>query len=180
MPELYVVRHAMPVVDPDQHPANWQLSEPGRRAALALGQCLPDDALLVASDEPKAWQTLDPTGNGGGVTKDSRLREIRRDEAFSDDFHVARRAYVEGENHVGWENRRAVAARMQAAVDDSRAVAGDRPLVVAGHGMSLTVWITAVLGLSDPGGFWAALRSPDLLAINLAGREIRRCPLAGT
>lgn len=180
MSVLYVVRHAMPDVDPDQEPASWPLSEAGRSAAHALVKRLPEDALLVASDEPKAWQTLDPTGDGSGVTKDARLREVRREEQFSDDFRVARRAYVDGADHAGWENRRAVAARMQAAVDEQQAAAGERPLVIAGHGMSLTVWITAAVGLSDPGAFWAALRFPDLLAIDLSAGDVRRCSATGT
>jgi len=174
---FYVVRHAMPVVDSDQEPARWHLSAEGRRTAAALVRRLPAAALLVASDEPKAWQTLDPTGDGQQVTKDARLREVRREEAFSDDFHVARRAYVDGMDHLGWEDRRAVAARMQSAVDDHLAAAGERPLVVAGHGMAMTVWFTAAVGLADPGDFWAALRFPDLLAIDPPAGEIRRCGL---
>lgn len=163
---LYIVRHAMPVADPNQDPATWPLSEEGRGAAHALANRLPDDALLVASDEPKAWHTLAPTGDATAVIKDVRLREVRRlDEAFSDDFHVARRSYVNGVDHPGWEDRRAVAARMQSAVHDYQVAAGDRPLVIAGHGMSMTVWITSAAGLRDPGDFWAALRLPDLLVL---------------
>ncbi len=175
---LYVVRHAMPVADPNQDPATWPLSEAGRRAAHALVEGLPNDALLVASDEPKAWQTLDPTGDGHTVIKDSRLREVRRpDEAFNDDFHVTRRSFVNGDDHAGWENRRVVAVRVQSAVDDYHVAAGDRPLVIAGHGMALTVWICSAVGLSDPGAFWAALRFPDLLLVDLPDGEIRRCGL---
>lgn len=170
----------MPVVDPERDPAGWSLGELGRVAAQALVARLPQDALLVASDEPKAWQTLDPTGVGDGVVKDDRFGEVRRDEAFSDDFRVARRAYVDGADHESWENRRSVTARMQAAVDDYRAAAGERPLVIAGHGMSLTVWMTAALHLSDPGAFWAALRFPDLLAVDLCARDVRRCDPTGT
>lgn len=174
---FYVVRHAMPVADLEQEPARWHLSAEGRRTAAALVRRLPAAALLVASDEPKAWQTLDPAGDGQKVSKDARLREVRREEAFSDDFHVARRSYVDGDDHAGWENRRAVAARVQSAVDDYQVAAGDRPLVVAGHGMALTVWITAAMGLSDPGAFWAALRFPDLLVLDPPAGEIRRCGL---
>lgn len=156
----------MPTVDPDADPATWQLSAAGRAAALQLVGLLPRGALLVASDEPKAWQTLDPTGDGEVVVKDARLREVRRTEVFSDEFRTLRRAYVDGADHPGWESREVVAARIQACVEDHQAAAGERPLVVAGHGMSLTVWLTPTVGLRDPGRFWASLRFPDLLRVD--------------
>jgi broad specificity phosphatase PhoE len=62
---LYLVRHAMPAVDPAADPATWPLSDQGRAAARDLAPILPADALLQASDEPKAWRPSRQAGNVG-------------------------------------------------------------------------------------------------------------------
>jgi broad specificity phosphatase PhoE len=177
---LYLVRHAMPAVDPAADPATWPLGAPGLAAARALGQRLPPDALLLASDEPKAWQTLAPGGERR-VSRDRRLGEVRRVEEFSDDFQTLRRRYVNGETLPGWEPQPAVARRFAAAIAEAgpaaaeagpAAAAGD--LVLASHGMAMTVWLEDVIGLADPGEFWAGLTFPDLLRVDLSARLVTR------
>lgn len=76
----FLVRHTEPAVDPDHQPHEWQLSEAGRRSARSLGHVLPTDAVLVASPEPKARQTLEPLGR---VLDDQRFREVVRDEPLT-------------------------------------------------------------------------------------------------
>ena len=164
---ILLVRHAMPAVTADVRPERWVLSDAGRAAARALRRRLPDDAYLVASDEPKAWQTL--VDDGAGVHRDPRFGEVRRDEPFGDGFRERRLAWVEGRigpEHRGWEARDVVASRFEAGICDALDAAGDRPLVVASHGMAMTAWLASV-GASgvadDPGGFWSGLAFPDLV-----------------
>jgi broad specificity phosphatase PhoE len=71
-----------------------------------------------------------------------------------------------------------VAARFDAGVAAHLAIAGDRPLVIATHGMALTLWLTEAIGLSDPAAFWTDLRLPDAFAVDLAARTITRVPVA--
>src|SRR5512147_1072223 len=59
---LLLVRHAMPAADPNVAPEEWHLDPSGRSAAAALASMLPDHAVLVASTESKARETLDPAG----------------------------------------------------------------------------------------------------------------------
>jgi broad specificity phosphatase PhoE len=153
--DLILVRHAMPAVLPAVPPERWSLSDEGRAAARQLATLLPADAVFVASDEPKAAETLP------SAQLDARFREVRRTEAFSDDFAVARRSYVDGAALPGWEPRESVVARFSAGLS-----AYGRPLVVATHGMALTVWLAATIGLADPGAFWADLRFPDAIAVS--------------
>lgn len=157
----------MPLIDPAVAPEHWQLSDLGRTAAVSLVSVLPADATLVSSAEPKAVQTLSPAGL---VTPDPRFNEVHRDEPFSDNFRVARRSYVEGVDHPGWEPRAEVVQRF----DDGIAFYAGRPLVIASHGMAMTLWLTARLGLPDPGAFWAALRFPDAHLIDLDARKVTR------
>ena len=159
----------MPAVDPLVLPDRWVLSEQGRAEAARL--VLPEGSRLVASGEPKAIQTLE---HAGEVTCDVRFNEVRRVEAFGDDFRVARRAYVDGQDHPDWERREEVVARFSEGVDEGIAADPDRPLVVASHGMAMTLWLTARLGLADPGELWADLRFPDVLVIDLDNRSWSR------
>ena len=163
---VILVRHAMPAVRPEVPPEEWVSSDEGRAAARRLATLLPADAVLVASDEPKAAQTL-PT-----AVRDARFREVRRQEAFSDDFAVARRSYVEGAPPAEWEPYESVVARFDSGVSDY--TVDGRPLAIATHGMAMTVWLTARISLADPGSFWAALRFPDAIEVDLSARTWRR------
>ncbi|GAA0430360.1 hypothetical protein Aca07nite_39100 [Actinoplanes capillaceus] len=60
--KLILVRRAMPAFGPDVPAAAWELSSEGWSNARALTRVLPLDALLIASQEPKARQTLEPAG----------------------------------------------------------------------------------------------------------------------
>ncbi|MEV0900816.1 histidine phosphatase family protein [Actinoplanes sp. NPDC049802] len=169
--KLFLVRHAMPAFAPDVHTAAWNLSSEGRREARKLARTLPTGALLVASQEPKARQTLEPAG---AVHSDERFGEVARDEPYEGDFRARRRAYVAGTDYAGWEPRDQVSARFAEGVRFWIARAGERPLVIASHGMALTLWLTTTIGLADPGAFWTGLRLPDLLAVDLTGKRVTR------
>ncbi len=126
----------------------------------------------MSSAEPKAHQTLSPAGP---VTRDARFNEIERTgEPFDGDFRELRRSYVEGTEHAGWEPRARAAARFDAALTEHLTTAAGRPLVVATHGMVMTVWLSERLGLADPGAFWARLRLPDRIGVDLHSRSARR------
>ncbi len=171
MNSLWLVRHAMPAHGPEVPAAEWELSEQGRQDAESIRSLLPATGLLVSSTEPKARQTLEPAGH---VRTDERFNEVRRDEAYRGDFRTARLAYVSGADQAGWETRAAVVARFDAGVRHWRALAGARPLVIASHGMAMTVWLSAAMNVADPGGFWAGLRFPDVLKVEPGAPGITR------
>jgi broad specificity phosphatase PhoE len=168
---LILVRHAVPAHGPDTPPHEWRLGEDGRGAAEELVRQLPADAHLVASTEPKAAETLAPAGP---VITDRRFNEVSRVEAFSDDFSVLRRAYVEGADLPDWEPRDEVAQRFDDGVSAQISAADGHPLVVASHGMAMTLWLTARIGLGDPGRFWADLRFPDMHMVDLVAGTVAR------
>jgi broad specificity phosphatase PhoE len=86
--------------------------------------------------------------------------------------------WTDGVDHLGWEPRVRAAQRFDAAIAEHLAAAGERTLVVATHGMAMTVWLTARVGLDNPGGFWADLRLPDVHAVDLATGVVTRLPAA--
>ena len=169
---LILVRHAMPALGPETPAHAWELSDAGHAAARQLAGSLPARPYLVASAEPKARQTLEAAGQ---VVCDERFNEIRRpEEPWEGDHRQVRRAYVGGVDHPGWEPRAQVAERFDGAVDEHLGIAWDRPLVVATHGMAMTVWLAARIGLPDPGGHWAGLRLSDAHRVDLASGTVTR------
>lgn len=160
----------MPAFGPDVPAHEWTLSQAGRTKAAELSRLLPAAAVLVGSAEPKAYQTLEPAGP---VLRDERFNEVwRHGEPWDGDFRELRHAYVDGTDHPTWEPRDQVANRFESGITDHLASAAGRPLVVASHGMAMTIWLTARIGLPDPGRFWADLQFPDAHAIDLQSRII--------
>jgi len=142
------------------------------RSARPTCRRLPVDAYLVASTEPKALGTVAPFGP---VVTDPRFGEITRPASgSSEDWRELRLAYVEGADHPGWEPRSAVVGRFDSGINDHWVRAAGRPLVVASHGMAMTLWLTARIGLDAPGAFWSSLRLPDVLAVDLVARTVAR------
>jgi broad specificity phosphatase PhoE len=172
---LILVRHAMPAAAPEVAPTEWPLSAEGIRAALALRELLPRDSRLIASTEPKAWQTL---GDVTDVVRDARFREIDRpDEPWSDDFRERRAEYVAGETHPGWEQHADVADRFGAGVA-GHYDGGFRGVVIATHGMAMTTWLVSIGAVErdEAAGFWRGLRFPDCRIVDLELRTVRRWP----
>ncbi|MGA5761764.1 histidine phosphatase family protein [Nonomuraea bangladeshensis] len=168
---LLLVRHAMPAYGPTVPSYEWALSTEGWQAAHRLIARLPKDARLVSSNEPKAWQTL---GGDDAVVRDRRFDEVTRVEPWEGDYRELRRAYVEGADHADWEPRAEVAKRFDAGITEHLALAGGRPLVVATHGMAMTVWVKTRLGLESAGDFWADLRFPDAHLVDLGAGTVER------
>jgi len=168
---LVLVRHGMPAHGPDVPARDWPLAPEGEAAARSLCELLPAGARLVASSEPKAIATVGPAGR---VIPDRRFDEISRVEAYHDDFRTQRRAYVDGVDHADWEAREDVVRRFEAGVAEHLAAADGVPLVIASHGMAMTLWLTATIGLDDPGAFWAGLRFPDAHVVDLSAGAVVR------
>jgi broad specificity phosphatase PhoE len=62
------------------------------------------------------------------------------------------------------------AARFEAAVREHLASAQGNPLIIATHGMAMTVWLTSHRLLEDPAAFWSELRFPDA---HIVGHDAR-------
>src|SRR5689334_24407547 len=71
MPNLILIKHASPKVDPDQPPEQWEQSDDGRRRAARLAEklaAMPDrPAVVISSEELKARQTAQVIADTVGV-----------------------------------------------------------------------------------------------------------------
>jgi broad specificity phosphatase PhoE len=168
---LFLVRHAMPVLDPEVPPEQWELDTAGRRGAESLKHVIPAEAVLVSSQEPKARQTLEPTGH---VFTDPHFNEVARGEPYHGDFRARRRAYLTGTDHPGWEPREHVTERFDAGIKHWRTRVATQPLVVATHGMAMTLWLATAIDLDDATSFWTDLRLPDVFEVDLTARTLER------
>jgi broad specificity phosphatase PhoE len=91
-----------------------------------------------------------------------------------DTYRTRRRAYVDGADHPDWEARTDVVARFEAGITEHLTAAAGRPVIVASHGMAITLWLTTTVGLHDPGAFWSDLRFPDAHIIDLTAATTTR------
>lgn len=173
---LVLVRHAMPAVNPEVASHLWELGDAGRAAARALA-ALHEPGYYVASDEPKALQTLQEMSGHRDVVTEPGLREVARPDRWSDDYRALAHAYVDGVCHDGWEPHAQVVARYETAITRHAqiAIARKQALIVGTHGLAPTLWLATRLRLvPTPGDFWSSLRFPDLIEVDLRAGRLRR------
>jgi broad specificity phosphatase PhoE len=125
---VYLVRHAMTVVEPTVPSHEWRLSEEGRVAAAALE--LPSLPVL-SSSERKARDTAALAG--WEATADDRLREVTRPFAGDGTYEERVRRYLAGEELEGWEPRAHALERLHAVLDGFDGIA-------VTHGLAITLY----------------------------------------
>ena len=160
---LVLVRHAMPVLDPDIPAGSWELGAEGREATRVLARALPENPVLITSTETKARQTAEEIRSlrGGTLLADGRVVEVNRPHSWVDGYQQLARAYVASTQHAGWEAHANVIARFDAAVRDALEAASRRAVVVVSHGQAMTTWLARAALLTDPARFWSELTFPD-------------------
>jgi broad specificity phosphatase PhoE len=171
---LVLVRHAMPHIVPAVASERWELGAEGRAAARALRPLIEQPAYLVASDEPKALQTLQELSGHPQVPTDPGFAEVRRPHvADGDTYRALARAYLDGAEHDGWEPHAQVAQRFAGAVARHATAATGSTLVIGTHGLAPTVWLAGLLRLHpSTAQFWQSLRFPDIIDVDLVGRTV--------
>ncbi|SCL54696.1 Broad specificity phosphatase PhoE [Micromonospora peucetia] len=177
MDEVVLVRHAMPVLQPEIPAVDWELDEQGRAAARAFSGTLPDSAYLVSSTEPKAMQTLQEMASGRTVVPEDGFREVHQPIRWCDNYHDLARAYLDGVVPDGWETHEDLVARFNTAVARHAAAARaqGQTLIIGTHGLAATVWLAQHLPLEPtPTDFWAAIGLPDVIDVDFAGKQARR------
>jgi broad specificity phosphatase PhoE len=169
MAQLVLVRHAMPVIEPEVPADLWRLAEDGRAAARELAGALPRAPFVVTSDEPKAQQTAEEVVAvcGGTLTVDARVAETRRRHVWDANFAELARQFVAGRQHDGWETPHAVVHRFDAAVREALDASDSAPVLVVTHGQALTLWLRSVGAVNDAPRFWSQLAFPDAWMVTL-------------
>src|SRR5690349_15817767 len=127
LPDVVLVRHALPDTDPAVPAELWPLGQTSREAARRLAQALPRDPFVLCSPEVRATQTAEVfvADRGGRMQIDQRLAEVSRPRRWYADYHERALRYVAGQPYQGWEAHEAAARRLDAAVQDGLRARGD-------------------------------------------------------
>jgi broad specificity phosphatase PhoE len=179
---LVLVRHAMVETDPEVHPALWQLSDEGRAGARALARepLWLDIERIYCSPELKAHETAQIIAgpNGISVILLEDLREVERPSRqwFGDDYPggyagaVAEYMRAPDAATHGWEPPAKARERMRACIEAAISW-NDEPCAIAGHGMTLSLYVSAVTG-EDVMSIWPSIGLPDYAVLDLRHRTL--------
>ena len=178
---ILLVRHARVHVEPSIPSDDWKLTPEGRQAARVLGQAIIESGhrfdAVVASAESKAYETALEIAACAGiktVQQDPRLNETRRPWTEDHgDYKAIVARYLVGDEPDGWESRASVLSRMSAALSE-HAAAGR--LLVAGHGISMSLWTASAVNGLDPVAFWNAIGYPSAWLVDQEARAMRPVP----
>jgi broad specificity phosphatase PhoE len=173
MRQLFLIRHASPVIQPGTPPRDWALSERGVEEAQALAKVAQTWGLeaLYTSSEAKARST-------GLIIADALelfanvvdgFDELRMPDwiANADEFNQAVREILEdgGDLPRGAERADQAAARFADGVD--LVAQGAFPAAIVSHGRVLTAWLTQTIGLATPYETWRTMPMPGWACIDL-------------
>jgi broad specificity phosphatase PhoE len=167
-----LVRHAQPLVSDNLPPAEWPLSDEGRRAAAALGRAL--DVRAVASvwvsGERKAHETAVLAFPHAAIRCRDELNEVARPwYSQPQELTDAMAAYLSGDDMAGWEPHDQVADRVARVLSE---LSSAGRVAIVSHGALLTALVDWQIGLEHPFEFWSGLRMPDVWKID--GKSVRR------
>lgn len=171
MPDLILVRHALPNVERGVANKLWGLSEAAREDCVVLahnlGQAVGGPPIFT-SDERKARETADVLALrlGRVVEVDNGFAEVDRPTTWDGDYRAMAAAYVAGEAHDGWEPQAQVVARFTAACERAMAESEGEDVIVVNHGMALSLYLASIKPI-DIVPFWQSLSFPDAWALDM-------------
>ena len=180
--QIVLVRHAAVETEPGVLPSRWELSDEGRAGArrLAREPLWRPVQRIFSSPEAKVLETAHIIAgmNGITVTAVEDLREVERpagqwfDERYPGAYAAAVRDYFSRPDEPihGWEPAAVAQARIRACID---ALAAWEPqgFAVAGHGLTLSLYLAAVAG-SDPTEVWPTIALPDVAVLDRTGQTL--------
>ncbi|HXH77869.1 histidine phosphatase family protein [Nocardioides sp.] len=172
---LHLVRHGLPVIDPQCPAAEWELDPAGFDDIWALRESdrLPQRVAWFSSPEPKAQQTAQLLTDGEvGVIEELREHE-RGVTAWTEDFQDrVLDAFAQPDTSAvpGWEPLAALRERLVPAVRRILDVHGDDDVVMVGHGTAWTLLVAELTGATPDLVRWRSLAMPDVLTVDPALR----------
>jgi broad specificity phosphatase PhoE len=182
-PELILVKHAQPILDPAVPPKDWQLSPEGENQAERLARVLAPfmPFTLASSREKKARRTAEIAGGTLGLQVHtveglhefdrpalplmSAVEHERLNTAIFDDLSRVM---------IGRESGAQALARFTAGVHAALdTLAGSRTLVAVTHGTVISLFVAAHNAI-DPRQLWKRLQCPSFVALALPGFRLVR------
>ncbi len=172
MRPLYLIRHASPVIRPDEHARDWPLSDRGIIEAQALAGTAADWGVeaLYSSSEAKARGTALIIGDAMGLPVNvvDAFDELLITDWIrnADEFNNAVRAILDGDALPrGVESAADAASRFADGV--SIVGSGAFPAAIVSHGRILTSYLGQYRALESPFEYWRAIPMPGWTRIDL-------------
>ncbi len=170
---LYLIRHATPLIQPQEPTWLWPLSERGIDEAHRLADVAAAWRLraLYTSNERKAEATALIIGEHVGLPAMAveGCEELRFGTWINnaDEFSEAVRTILEepGQSLRGAERADAAAARFASATQIM--AQGEFPAAVVSHGRILAAFLGARLAVDDPFALWRSMPMPGWAVLDL-------------
>jgi broad specificity phosphatase PhoE len=174
MTKLVLIKHSLPIIDPNKPAAMWQLSPEGAERCHRLATCLTDflPAVLVSSVEPKAQATADHLAERlvlTATTIDGLEEQHRMTAPFF--AHSALSEAMRGffaspaELVFGEETAEAAFSRFSTTIDHLLGEHADRNLLVVTHGTVMSLYLSRWARI-DPYLFWEKLGLPSFAVVD--------------
>ena len=174
---VILIRHAMPQIVPGVSSKLWRLGESAKEDCVLLAHALPRDLgpVIYTSPEPKAAETATVVALRLGlrVVTDARFAEVDRPPVGDEDYRAMVLRYLNNSAEPGWEPVAAVRIRFAAGVAGALAAHPSGDIIVANHGMALSIYVASVMDIDLP-EFWRELTFPDAWRIDLETRAMER------
>ena len=178
---VHLVRHGLPLVDPDRPASDWDLdpaAEHTVRELRASGR-IPQDARWFTSPEPKARQTAALLTDRPVEVVDALREQVRLHVGWIPDFEaVLTAAYDEPDRaaYEGWEPLETTRRRVTTAVRDLMRRHPNGDLVLVGHATCLSLVAADLTGTPVDPRAPTSLGFPDVVTVEMP-RPSRFAPL---
>jgi broad specificity phosphatase PhoE len=180
MPQLILVKHAKPLVDPTKSSELWRLSDEGRAGAQKLADALAtcNVSIVISSTEPKAIETAQilatalhiPTEPHDDLHEHDRstVPHMRSGEFIS---HVELFFRRPGERVLGRESADEALQRFERAVEDVVANHPETNIAIVTHGTVIALFVEKH---SDRNGFqvWREMSLPSFAVFDLPDKQL--------
>ena len=178
---VHLVRHGLPLMDPDRPASDWELDPAAEHTVRQLRSSgrIPQDARWFTSPEPKARRTAELLTDRPVEVVDALREQVRLHVGWIPDFGaVLASAYDEPDRaaYEGWEPLETTRRRATTAVRElmRRHPTGD--LVLVGHGTCLSLVAADLTGTAVDPRTPTALGFPDVVTVEMP-RPSRLAPL---
>lgn len=153
--ELVLLRHAEPKIQIEEVPSKWGVSSQGKAHAikLAFSGVFNDVDLIIASNEPKGYQTAEMIAlrQKQSVFRNPLFNELNRDGGFyltSSQYQLAVKTVLNDYTFRvdGWETAASALSRFNRGIDEVLTEHDGKRILIVSHGMVLAMYFSELLG----------------------------------
>lgn len=181
-PKLILVKHSLPVIDPEKPAHQWKLSPEGEKRCIPLAQqvAVYQPQLIFSSHEPKAIQTAgilaEKIGLSSLVVDDLHEHERPKPGLLSpQDFEEKVKAMFSKPENISFGNESAAQAqaRFHKAVTNLIAQHPEKTILVVSHGTVISLFMQIVCQV-EPFPLWKSLDLPSFIVLSLPEYQLEK------